>query len=163
MRRLIFLLAMTLAAFSATAQEVPPLLKSVIYADDAAVMREANPHTVNQPQTIMPLSMAILLALVDQPNELAHRLRIIDILLDRGTNPNVLNALPLNSAKASVVDALVFYERQAARGADGYGKYDMKRVKAILAKLRAHGGVSDEKRIAAVGAAEVEDEVEVEE
>lgn len=154
MRKLIFLLAMTLAASSANAQGAPSLFMSVAKGDEAAVKRLANKDTVNQltrkgKHAATPLILAVMNTM-NGTNDRATMMRIIDTLLARGADPNI--PAPFGNTQASIVDFLVFLDKATAHekphNAEEAEKY--KYLKLILARLRQHGGVGDKKRIAAV-------------
>jgi len=156
MRIVVFLLAMTLAAFSASAQEIPPLFQSIQQGDEAAVKQQANKDTVNQLSTMgqtsaNPLLMAVG-TILEGRQDPASMQRIVDTLLDRGADPNII--LSKENTQYTVVDLLVVFVEAAAREkklSDSDAK-TLKEFKSILAKLRKHGGKSDSKRVATLTA-----------
>lgn len=154
MRQLVFLLAMAFAAFSATAEEMQPLIKGIAQGDEAAVKRLANADTVNQAiaknnKSITPLSIAVFITISDK-NDQASMLHIIDTLLDRGADPNVV--LRNGATPASIVDLMAFLENSAAKDKTHTAAElkSIKLIKAIHAKLRKHGGMANSKRVAAL-------------
>jgi len=154
MRVLVFLLAMTVAAFSATAQELPPLFQSIVQGDEAAVKQLASKDTVNQviskgKATATPLLFALMKALEGKQKP-ETMLRIIDTLLERGADPNTITTI--GSDDLSIVDFLTFMEQKYA-SQKKHSPDDvkmMKVIKPLLAKLHKHGGVADKQRVAAL-------------